>query len=67
MPREEKDMVWKEPVDKTQWLLDLIDAGEAVVLGYEKYLLNRLDHNDLARIMSELHSLLPMSLKDKND
>ncbi len=67
MPREEKNQVWKEPEDKTQWLLDLIDAGEAVVVGYEKYLMNRIDHGDLAKLMSNLHSLLPMTLKDKND
>ena len=62
-----KKRKWKEPEDKTQWLLDLIDASEAVVKGYEKYLLNQLDYNELARIMVNLRSLLPMSLDEKID
>ena len=67
MAKKKAKRKWKEPEDKTQWLLDLIDAGEAVVVGYEKYLMNRIDHGDLAKLMSNLHSLLPMTLKDKND
>ena len=62
-----KKRKWKEPEDKTQWLLDLIDASEAAVKGYEKYLLNQLDYNELARIMVNLRSLLPMSLDEKID
>ena len=58
---------WKEPEDKTQWLLDLIDASEAAVKGYEKYLLNQLSYNELAKIMVNLRSFLPMSLDDKID
>tara|TARA_R100000458_G_C8140671_1_gene152020 strand:- start:105 stop:326 length:222 start_codon:yes stop_codon:yes gene_type:complete len=65
--RKRKKRVWKEPEDKTQWLLDLIDAGEAVVVGYEKYLMNRLDYNQLAKLMLQMRELLPMSLEDKLD
>jgi len=58
---------WKEPEDKTKWLLDLIDASEAAVKGYEKYLLNKINYNELARIMVNLRALLPMDLDDKID
>ena len=69
MPNDErkKKKVWVEPEDKTQWLLDLIDAGESVVVGYEKYLMNRLDYNQLAKLMLQMRELLPMSLEDKLD
>ncbi len=68
MPNERnKRKVWKEPEDKTQWLLDLIDAGEAAIIGYEKYLMNRLDYNQLAKLMLNLRELLPMSIEDKLD
>ena len=67
MPNERKKRVWKEPDDKTQWLLDLIDAGESAVVGYEKYLMNRLDYNQLAILMLQLRKLLPMSIEDKLD
>jgi len=56
-----KKNVWKEPDDKTQWLLDLIDLGESVVIGYEKFLLNQLSHKELARVMTAFRDLLPMS------
>tara|TARA_B100001094_G_scaffold333417_1_gene411888 strand:+ start:28032 stop:28250 length:219 start_codon:yes stop_codon:yes gene_type:complete len=66
MPNErKKKKVWTEPEDKSQWLLDLIDAGESVVVGYEKYLMNKLDYNQLAQLMLQLRELLPMSLEDK--
>jgi len=58
---------WKEPEDKTKWLLDLIEAGESVVKGYEQYLLNRVDHIELAKLMTMLHDLLPMSINDNYD
>ena len=67
MPNERKKKVWVEPEDKTQWLLDLIDAGESVVIGYEKYLMNRLDYNQLAQLMLRMRELLPMSIEDKLD
>ncbi len=68
MPNEKKKRkIWVEPEDKTQWLLDLIDAGESAVIGYEKYLMNRLDYNQLAKIMLQRRELLPMSIEDKLD
>jgi len=60
--------VWKEPDDKSEWLNELIEAGEAAVKAYEEYLLNRIDHVELAKVMTILHDLLPMSIyKDYED
>ena len=56
---------WAEPKDKVKWLLDIIEAGEAVVKAYEKYLLNKIDHIELAKVMTILHDLLPMSIDEK--
>lgn len=61
MPREG----WKEPKNKTVWLSDLVDAGEAAVKGYEKYLLDQINSMELAKIMTRLRSLLPMEIDDK--
>jgi len=48
------------PEDTEQWLADLIEIGESVVIAYEKYLLNEIDHNELAKIMVLLRKNLPM-------
>ena len=58
---------WTEPEDKIKWLLDIIEAGEAVVKAYEEYLLNKVDHLELAKVMTVLHDLLPMSINDHYD
>jgi hypothetical protein len=62
-----KDRKWEEPEDKVKWLLDLIEAGESVVKGYEEYLLNKIDHLELAKVMTTLHDLLPMSINENYD
>ena len=48
------------PEDKEKWLNDLIEIGESVVIGSEKYLLNEIDYKDLAKIMLLLRENLPM-------
>jgi len=65
-PRKKRKKEWVEPEDKVKWLLDIIEAGEAVVKAYEKYLLNKIDHIELAKVMTILHDLLPMSIDDKH-
>ena len=65
MPRKHDKDRWQEPQDKTQWLLDLIDMGEAAVKTYEKYLLNEIDHERLSTVMTRLRKLLPMSIENK--
>ena len=46
--------------DQEQWVQSVVEAGEAAVIGYEKYLLDMIDHKDLATIMKTLAGLLPM-------
>jgi hypothetical protein len=64
---KKKKRKWAEPEDKVRWLLDIIEAGEAVVKAYEEYLLNKVDHLELAKVMTVLHDLLPMSINDHYD
>ena len=63
MPKEG----WKQPKNKTQWLSDLIEVSEAVVKGYEKYLLNQIDYLEMAKLMKRLRDMLPMDIEDKFD
>jgi F0F1-type ATP synthase membrane subunit b/b' len=46
---------------------ELISAAEAAVIGYEKYLMDRIDYKDLARIMTILRELLPFEGYDRNE
>ena len=65
VPRKYDKNGWKEPEDKTQWLLDLVDMGEAVVKTYERFLLDEVTHESLSSVMSRFRKLLPMSIEDK--
>jgi len=49
------------------WITDLVDSAESVVIGYEKYLLDELSYKQLAKLMAQLRSLLPMDLEKKID
>tara|TARA_R100000005_G_scaffold72326_1_gene39730 strand:- start:569 stop:757 length:189 start_codon:yes stop_codon:yes gene_type:complete len=51
--------------DGERYLDDLINAAEAVVIGYEKYLLDKLDYKELATIMVSLRDLLPFENYDR--
>ena len=53
-----------ENPQQEQWVQSIVEAGEAAVIGYEKYLLDLIDHKDLAVIMKTLAGLLPMN-RDK--
>ena len=48
------------PEDRDQWLADLIEIGESVVIAYEKYLMDQISYKDLARVMLLLRENLPM-------
>lgn len=48
------------PEDRDQWLADLIEIGESVVIAYEKYLMDQISYKDLARVMLLLRDNLPM-------
>ena len=65
--KKKKKRKWVEPENKVKWSLDIIEAGEAVVKAYEGYLLNKVDHLELAKVMTVLHDLLPMSINEHYD
>tara|TARA_R100001015_G_C4595046_1_gene150290 strand:+ start:754 stop:891 length:138 start_codon:yes stop_codon:yes gene_type:complete len=44
-----------------------VDTAEEAVLGYEKYLLDKLSYRELAVIMKRLRNLLPMDQETKID
>ena len=48
-----------------KYVEDLIDAAEEVVVGYEEYLLDKLDYSELADIMKTLRELLPFEDYDR--
>ena len=43
-----------------EWVNDLVEASEADVVGYEKYLKDELNYRELARIMKQLRGQLPI-------
>ena len=52
----------KDKKDLEKQLAELIEVSESAVNGYEKYLLDEINYNDLARIMSNLRKYLPMGV-----
>ena len=50
--------------NQDQWIRSVVEAGEAAVIAYEKYLLDIIDYRDLASVMKTLAGLLPMD-RDK--
>ncbi len=61
-PRWEKQMSDKNTDLYTE---EIVAAAEAAVIGYEKYLLDKLDYKDLSRIMTSLRVLLPFKSYDR--
>ena len=61
---EEKKNNSKTPLSD-EWVIRLIDAAENSVKGYEKYLLDQIDYNELAKLMSNLRELLPPNCKNE--
>ena len=49
----------KIPTQHDAWLNEFIEAAEAVVIGYEKYLRDEINYNELAKIMNILRQYLP--------
>ncbi len=56
----------KKPTQE-EWVNSLVDTAEEAVLGYEKYLLDKLSYRELAVIMKRLRNLLPMDQETKID
>lgn len=48
-----------------EWVNSLIEVAIEAVQSYEDYLLDRIDHNKLAKVMKRLHNVLPPANKDK--
>jgi len=46
-------------VELEQQLDELIEVAGSAVVGYEKYLLDEINYNDLARIMTNLRKYIP--------
>ena len=59
-------MTKNKPVQH-EWIVELVDAAERAVLGYEQYLLEKINYKDLAIIMQELRRLLPMDNDDEGE
>ena len=57
-------MARKKPTQE-EWVNNLVEAAEAAVIGYEKYLMDKLNYRDLAVIMKLLRNLLPMEQETK--
>jgi hypothetical protein len=52
---------------ENEWVIQLVDAAENSVKVYERYLLDKLGYQELAKIMQELRDLLPDGCKDDKD
>jgi len=63
--RKKKDNLWwKDPESFDLWHKELIKRSTTAVESYEKYLLDELNYLELAKIMKDLRSILPISEKD---
>ena len=56
----------KKPV-QGEWIAGLVEAAEDAVVGYEQYLLDKVNYRELAQIMTTLHDLLPMDINHRYD
>ena len=52
----------KKKPTQDEWLVGLVDAAETAVIGYEKYLKDELNYLELAKIMKNLRSYLPVAM-----
>jgi len=64
-PERKKQMAKKVDQSGEFYLDELINASQAAVIGYEKYLMDKLDYKELAAIMSNLRELLPFDNHDR--
>jgi hypothetical protein len=66
MTQPQKKKSNRKPLED-EWVIQLISASEKAVKGYEKYLLDKIDYSDLAKIMSELREVLPEGCQNNNE
>ena len=50
-----------------EWVIKLISSAEKAVKGYEKYLLDKIDYTDLAKLMTNLRETLPMGCQNNDE
>ena len=50
----------KKKPNQDKWISELVEASEAAVIGYEKYLKDELNYRELAVIMKNLRGYLPI-------
>ena len=69
MSKKKKDNHWwKDPQSHDLWLKELVKKSTIAVQSYEKYLLDELNYLELAKIMEDLRSILPISIdNEKNE
>lgn len=63
--KTDKNNLEKQLLEKQ--LKELIKVSQSAVDGYERYLLDEINYNDLARIMSNLRKYLPMGITGSNE
>ena len=63
--KTDKNNLEKQLLEKQ--LKELIKVSQSAVDGYERYLLDEINYNDLARIMSNLRKYLPMGATGSNE
>ena len=64
IPKKKKTTKMASWADEPQ-VVEIIKRAKIAVDAYEKYLLDKMNYNELAKIMQELRSVLPMSTNDK--
>jgi len=52
---------------KDDWVIKLIEAAKKSVDAYEKYLLDQIDYQELAKTMTELRDILPIGCKNDDE
>ena len=57
----------KTTKDIKKQLEELVEVSQSAVDGYERYLLDEINYNDLARIMANLRKHLPMGVTGSNE
>ena len=52
---------------ENEWVIKLVDSAEKAVKGYEKYLLDKINYSELAKLMTDLREILPEGCYKKDD
>ena len=64
IPKKKKTTKKASWEDEPKVVEEIIKRAKIAVDAYEKYLLDKMNYNELAKIMQELRSVLPMSTND---